>query len=61
MERLIAMNQVFDSSVDARFLEIQNARREALARKAKKHRENTDSTGRPATLGKSYQKQKKTR
>lgn len=37
MERLIAMNQVFDSSIDARFLEIQNARREALAHKAKKH------------------------
>lgn len=37
MERLITKNQEFDSSVDARFLEIQHARREALALKAKKH------------------------
>ena len=31
------MDQEFDSSMDARFLEIQNARRQALAQKAKKH------------------------
>lgn len=31
------MNQEFDSSIDARFLQIQNARREALARKAKRN------------------------
>mgnify|MGYP000846484210 CR=1 FL=1 len=37
MERLIIKNKEFDSCMDARFLEIQNARREALARKAKKH------------------------
>ena len=37
MERLIIKNKEFDSRMDARFLEIQNARREALARKAKKH------------------------
>ena len=36
MNKLIAMNQEFDSSIDARFLQIQNARREALARKAKR-------------------------
>ena len=37
MERLIIKNQEFDSSVDVRFHEIQNARRQALAQKAKKH------------------------
>jgi len=37
MDRLIIKNQEFDSSMDARFLEIQNARRQALAEKAKKH------------------------
>ena len=36
MDKLIAMNKEFDSSMDARFLEIQNARREALARKIKR-------------------------
>lgn len=36
MDRLIAMNKEYDSTVDARFLQIQNARREALDRKAKK-------------------------
>ena len=37
MERLIIKNQEFDSSMDARCLQIQNARRQALAEKAKKH------------------------
>jgi hypothetical protein len=37
MDRLIAMNKEYDSTVDARFLQIQKARREALARKAKKN------------------------
>lgn len=37
MDRLIAMNKEYDSAVDARFLQIQNARREALNRKAKKN------------------------
>ena len=37
MDRLIIKNQEFDSSMDAGFLEIQNARRQALAQKAKKH------------------------
>ncbi len=37
MDRLIAMNKEYDSTVDARFLQIQNARREALAHKAKKN------------------------
>ena len=37
MDKLIAMNHEFDSSIDARFLQIQNARREALARKAKRN------------------------
>ena len=37
MDRLIAMNKEYDSTVDARFLQIQNARRAALARKAKKN------------------------
>lgn len=36
MDKLIAMNKEFDSSMDARFLQIQNARREALARKIKR-------------------------
>ena len=36
MNKLIAMNKEFDSSIDARFLQIQNARREALARKVKR-------------------------
>ena len=40
MERLIIKNQEFDSSVDARFLEIQNARRQALAQKAKSTKTN---------------------
>lgn len=31
------MNKEYDSAVDARFLQIQNARREVLARKAKKN------------------------
>lgn len=31
------MNKEYDSTVDARFLQIQNARREALDRKAKKN------------------------
>ena len=31
------MNKEFDISIDARFLQIQNARREALARKAKRN------------------------
>ena len=37
MDRLITMNKEYDSAVDARFLQIQKARREALARKAKKN------------------------
>ena len=37
MDRLIIKNQEFDSCMDARFLEIQNARRQALEQKAKKH------------------------
>ena len=37
MDSLIIKNQYVDSSIDARFLEIQNARRQALAQKAKKH------------------------
>jgi len=37
MDRLIAVNKEYDSTVDARFLQIQKARREALARKAKKN------------------------
>ena len=37
MNKLIAMNKEFDGSIDARFLQIQNARREALARKAKRN------------------------
>lgn len=37
MDRLIKMNKEYDSTVDARFLQIQNARREALDRKAKKN------------------------
>lgn len=37
MNKLIAMNKEFDSNIDARFLQIQNARREALARKAKRN------------------------
>ncbi len=37
MDRLIAMNKEYDSTVDARFLQIQKARREALDRKAKKN------------------------
>ena len=37
MNKLIAMNKEFDSSIDARFLQIQSARREALARKAKRN------------------------
>ena len=37
MDRLIAMNKEYDSTVDARFLQIQNVRREALDRKAKKN------------------------
>lgn len=36
MDKLIVMNKEFDSSMDARFLQIQNARREALARKIKR-------------------------
>lgn len=36
MDKLIAMNKEFDSSMDACFLQIQNARREALARKIKR-------------------------
>ncbi len=37
MESLIIKNQEFDSIVDARYLEIQNARRQSLAKKSKKH------------------------
>lgn len=37
MDRLIKMNKEYDSTVDARFLQIQNARREVLDRKAKKN------------------------
>lgn len=37
MEKLITMNKEYDSTVDARFLQIKNARREALARKVKKN------------------------